>query len=102
MSKNQSKIAVVTFHNGFAPNDIGGASSAPIYLANQLREYFDNVDLISLRATKNYFSPIAEEVEYRSDASVLEDYDFVIFSSPGLTYEKYDENTPDKYIDILK
>lgn len=95
------KIAITTFHNSFSPNEIGGASSAPIYLASQLRRYFDKVDLITLRDNKNYISPIASEVVFHSDPSVLEDYDFIIFTGPGLTYEKYNADTPDRYLDVL-
>lgn len=98
---NNLKICIVTFHNGFDPGTVGGGSSAPIYLADQLRHHFKTVDLISLRYTKDYLSPIAAEVAYHKDADVLDNYDFVIFSAPGLTYEKYDENNADKYIDIL-
>lgn len=95
------KIAITTFHNGFAPSEVGGASSAPIYLADQLKRYFSHVDMITLRDNKKFLSPIAEKVVYQNDPKILEDYDFIIFSSPGLTYEKYDERTPDKYIDVL-
>lgn len=95
------RLCVCTFHNGFSPNDIGGVSSAPIYLADQLRRVFEEVDLITLRDTKNYLSPIAEGVKFSNDPSILEDYDFVIFTIPGLTYEKYDERTPNKYVDVL-
>lgn len=95
------KLAVVTFHNGFSPNDVGGVSSAPIYLADQLRRIFDDVDLITLRDTKSYLSPIASGVRFSNDPSILEEYDFVIFTIPGLTYEKYDERTPNKYVDVL-
>lgn len=96
------KLCVCTFHNGFSPNDIGGVSSAPIYLADQLRRYFSNVDLISLRSTKDYLSPIASNVVYQSNPAVLDKYDFVIFTIPGLTYEKYNEVTPNKYVDVLE
>lgn len=96
------KLCVCTFHNGFSPSDIGGVSSAPIYLAAQLRNYFKNVDLISLRSTKDYHSPIASEVEYQSNPDVLDKYDFVIFTTPGLTYEKYNEATPNRYVDVLE
>lgn len=99
--KSDLKLAVCTFHNGFSPNDIGGVSSAPIYLADQLKNYFNKVDLISLRDTKDYLSPIASSVIYSGNPSILEDYDFVIFTIPGLTYEKYNESTPNKYVDVL-
>lgn len=98
------KLAVVTFHNGFSPNDIGGVSSAPIYLADQLRRVMGEdevVDLITLRDNKKYQSPIASGVIFSSDPKILENYDFVIFTIPGLTYEKYNEMTPNKYIDVL-
>lgn len=95
------KLAVVTFHNGFSPNEVGGVSSAPIYLTQQLKKYFDDIDLLTLRNTKKHLSPIASDVQYVSDPKVLGDYDFVIFISPGLTYEKYDENDPDRYVDIM-
>ena len=96
------KLAIVTFHNGFGPGEVGGVSSAPIYLRDQLSEYFKEVDLISLRDNKNYQSPIASDVIYHSELSVLDEYDFVIFSVPGLTYEKYNEATPNKYVDVLE
>ena len=95
------KICVATFHNGFGPGEVGGVSSAPIYLSDQLRKFFSSVDVITLRNTKNYKSPIADSVAFHSDYSVLDNYDFVIFATPGLTYEKYDERTPNKYIDVL-
>lgn len=96
------KLCICTFHNGFSPNDIGGVSSAPIYLYDQLKKYFNDIDIISLRATKSYLSPIAEGVvTYCSDPSILENYDFVVFTTPGLTYEKYDEKDPTRYIDVL-
>lgn len=95
------KVCIVTFHNGFSANDIGGASSGPIYLRDQLKRYFEDIDLITLRDNKKDTSPIASGVRYEKDASVLDNYDFIIFTGPGLTYEKYDENTPDKYLDIL-
>lgn len=98
---NELKLCVCTFHNGFSPSDICGVSSAPIYLADQLKRCFSNVDLITLRENKKYLSPFAKDVRYASDPAVLEDYDFVIFTVPGLSYEKYDENNPDKYIDVL-
>lgn len=96
------KLCVCTFHNGFSPNDIGGVSSAPIYLSDQLKRYFSDVDLITLRATKDYLSPLANSVIYSNDPSVLDKYDFVIFTTPGLTYEKYNELTPNKYVDVLE
>jgi len=99
--RDNFKVCICTFHNGFGPGEVGGASSAPIYLADQLRRYIKDVDLITLRDNKNYKSPLAEAVEYHSNPSILSNYDFVIFSSPGLTYEKYNEATPDKYIDVL-
>ena len=95
------RLAIVTFHNSFSPNEIGGGTSAPIYFYEQMKKYFDDINIITLRDNKKYHSPLASVVSYISDPSVLEDYDFVIFTAPGLTYEKYDESNPDKYIDIL-
>lgn len=94
-------VAVVTFHNGFSPNDIGGASSGPVYLRDQLSRHIKNVDFITLRNNKNYQSPIAADAKFVTDFEVLENYDFVIFTGPGLTYEKFDESTKGKYSSIL-
>ena len=95
------KLCICTLHNSFSPNEVGGGSSAPIYFYEQMKKYFDEIDMITLRDNKKYLSPIASEVKYHSDPSVLENYDFVIFTAPGLTYEKYDESNSNKYIDIL-
>lgn len=96
------KLCVCTLHNSFAPNEIGGGTTAPIYFYDQIKKYFDEVDIITLRDHKKYQSSIASEVAYHDDPAILEDYDFVIFTAPGFTYEKYDPTTPDKYIDILE
>lgn len=98
---SNSKIAIVTFHNSFSPNEIGGGTSAPIYFYEQMKRYYPNIDIITLRNNKNYHSPLASVVQYQEDPSVLDNYDFVIFTAPGLTYEKYDEKDPNRYIDIL-
>ena len=95
------KLCICTLHNSFAPSEVGGGSSAPIYFYDQMKKYFDDIDIITLRNNKNYLTPFASEVKYYSDPSVLDQYDFVIFTAPGLTYEKYDESNPDKYVDIL-
>jgi len=95
------KLCICTLHNSFAPNEVGGGSSAPIYFYDQMKNYFDEVDIITLRDNKNYQTPFASEVAYRSDPAVLEKYDFVIFTAPGLTYEKYEEVNRNKYVDIL-
>lgn len=95
------KLCICTLHNSFSPNEVGGGSSAPIYFYEQMKKHFDDIDIITLRDNKNYLSPIASEVKYHSDPSVLDQYDFVIFTAPGLTYEKYDESNPNKYVDIL-
>ena len=95
------KVAVATFHNGWSVNDIGGASSGPVYLVDQLRRQIETVDFIALRNTKDQ-SPIAAGAKYCADPSVLAEYDFVIFTGPGLTYEKYNEITPNRYLDVLQ
>ena len=95
------KLAIVTFHNSFAPNDVGGGSSAPIYFYDQMKKYFTDIDIFTLNNHIKHKSPIASNVTYTDDYSVLDNYDFVIFTAPGLTYEKYDEKNPNKYIDIL-
>lgn len=95
------KVCICTFHNGFAPNNIGGVSSAPIYLYEQLKEHFENIEIVALQSHKKHLSPIASVVRYVADPKELANYDFVIFATPGMTYEKYDESTPNKYIDIL-
>lgn len=95
------KLCICTLHNSFAPSEVGGGSSAPIYFYDQMKKYFEDIDIITLRNNKNYLTPFASEVKYYSDPSVLDQYDFVIFTAPGLTYEKYDESNPDKYVDIL-
>lgn len=102
MNSIDKKICVCTLHNSFSPNEVGGVSSAPVYLYNQLWRLFDNIDIISMRLVKeSNLSPIAARVIYYDDPTVLDKYDFVIFTTPGLTYEKYDERTPNKYVDIL-
>lgn len=95
------RLAICTFHNGFGPGDVGGGSSAPIYFYDQIKKYFDEVDIFTMKDHKDYNSPIAKDVKFTDDPAVLKNYDFVIFTAPGLTYEKYDEKNPDKYIDIL-
>ena len=95
------KLCICTLHNSFSPNEIGGGSSAPIYFYDQMKQYVDEVDIITLRNNKKYTTSFASDVVYHEDYSVLEKYDFVIFTAPGLTYEKYEEATPDKYVDIL-
>lgn len=96
-----ANICIATFYNGFSPKELVGISTAPIYLAHQLRKYFKNVDVISLRDQKSIESPLAYEVIQVTDPSTLKFYDLVFFASPGFPYEKFDEKNPDKYLDVL-
>lgn len=95
------KLCICTLHNSFSPNEVGGGSSAPIYFYEQIKKYIPDTDIITLRNNKNYLSPLASKVTYHDDLSVLENYDFVIFTAPGLTYEKYDKSIEGKYKFIL-
>ena len=92
------KLCVCTFTKKFSPT---GIFSAPFYLTSQLRRYFKNVDLISLSSKEDYVSSI-DTIRCEKDPKVLEDYDFVVFSTPGFVQENPDSVPRNKYIDILK
>lgn len=97
-----SKLAVCTFHVDVSPNNIGGVSFVPVYNTLNLRKYIGKVDTVSIRPD----SPAEEETKLWADVksgglNTLKDYDYVIFQSLGLTYEKFDEKKPNKYKDML-
>lgn len=102
MSKSFIKVAIATFHHGFGQKDVCGVAVAPVYLKEQLREYFDVVDLITFNPIDSSLSPLAGEANYSSDANILSKYDFVIFTAPGVPYEKYNEKFPHKYNEYLE
>lgn len=99
--KYNNKICVCTFHNAVNFREIGGISTGPLYLHQHLSDYFETVDLISLRDTKNE-DEMFSNVKVTSNPEILNEYDFVIFMSPGLTHEKFNENKADTaYMDVL-
>lgn len=95
MAKKLVKICICTFHNSIDANVVGGVTTGPIYLRDMLSEYFEQVDVVSLRIVTKNTDKMFENVLSTHDISVLNRYDFVIFMCPGLTYEKFDESIKD-------
>lgn len=96
-----NKLAICTFHSDVNLKNIGGVSFVPVYNTINLRKYFNVVDTVSVRTKVK-----SEDTELWKDmlsggVDTLRDYDYVIFQSLGLTYEKYDEKDPEKYKKML-
>lgn len=107
------KIAVVTFREGGNEQDMCGIVTAPLYIADMLEPYARVVDVLSVRdKIPKVGQPKiwGDRVKTASDSTILNEYDYIIFTTPGkyyttVQYNRDRERNPDKYFnypDILK
>lgn len=96
-----NKLAICTFHSDVNLNNIGGVSFVPVYNTVNLRPYFDLVDTVSVRTASKTQDTLLWSEMLSGGLETLKNYDYVIFQSLGLTYEKYDIGKPDKYKNFL-
>ena len=96
------KIALVTFSTD--SRNMAGIITAPLYFNQMLNEYCNSEIVVLHEAGKHdvYPDKIRYLKEGESKSGVLNEYDFVIFMTPGYLIKKKDDD-PDKimYSDML-
>lgn len=97
------KIAVVTFREGGTEQDMCGIVTAPLYIADMLSPYVKSADVFSARSKVPLSVPKVwgERVKTADSSAVLNEYDYVIFTTPGKYYtttqfNRDKERNPDK------
>lgn len=96
------KIAIATFHNNMAENVIGGITTGPFYM-KALLEKLDNEIEVEIVCLVKQLKTSCEGVRYIDNPSELNEYDFVIFKTPGHQLEKFKEDLADtRYNYILE
>lgn len=90
------KVAIVSFHPvGGNVTNVGGVSTAPFYMKEMLEGYMDpnEVDIISLAKINKKLKQLPGIIyldNYRKNPNVVSDlnkYDYIIFNTPGYSYE---------------
>ena len=100
------KVAIISFEEALTCKTLRGVSTTTRYLRDQLFRVGVSADIVIYGKSKlNYpegFS-IARHCTNLSELSELKNtYDFVIYFTPGRSWEKYDEKDPNRYIDVLE
>lgn len=94
------KIAIATFHNNMAENVVGGITTGPFYMKQMLQKMDPSLSVEIVCLVKKTKTSCNGAV-YIDDMSKLNDYDFIIFKTPGHQLEKFDENVAETRYDYL-
>lgn len=96
------KIAIATFHNNEAENVIGGITTGPFRMKSLLEKLDKDLEIEIVCLVKK-LKTSCEGVKYIEDMNELNDYDFIIFKTPGHQLEKFkDELAETRYNYILE
>lgn len=94
------KIAIATFHNNMAENVVGGITTGPFYM-KALLEKLDKEIEVEIVCLVKQVKTSCEGVKYIHDMNELNNYDFVIFKTPGHQLEKFNEDLAETRYDYL-
>lgn len=97
------KVCICTFHNDQSEGKVGGITTGPFRMKSMLKRVDPSLDVDIVAITKQT-KHSCDGVKFMwNDCSGLEDYDFIIFKTPGYQLEKYDESKADtKYKWLLE
>lgn len=96
------KIAIATFHNNEAENVVGGITTGPFRMKSLLEKLDKDLDIEIVCLVKQVKTS-CEGVRYIQDMNELNEYDFIIFKTPGHQLEKFNEDLAEtRYDYILK
>lgn len=94
------KIAIATFHNNEAEQVVGGITTGPFYMKSLLQKLDDTLDVEIVCLVKQ-LKTSCSGVRYISDMNELNEYDFIIFKTPGHQLEKFNEDLAETRYDYL-
>lgn len=88
------KVALVTFHNDIGQFRVGGVATGPIYFKGVLSRYTGHDPDILVVGPQHKNSGFLDQVEFVTEnvPDRLNQYEFIIFNTPGFTYEDFDES----------
>lgn len=99
------RIGILSFEEALTSKTLRGVSTTTRYLQENLRATGLNVDLLVYGKGKlNYplgFNIVSHYENLEELANIRDNYDFIIYYTPGRSLEKYDEKVPNKYCDVL-
>lgn len=99
------KIGIISFEEALNSKTLRGVFTTTRYLQKDLQSTGLDVDLLVYGKNKLDYPKgfdIVRHCQSLEDLRELKNtYDFIIYFTPGRSWEKFDENDPDKYIDVI-
>lgn len=100
------KVGIMSFEESLNSKTLRGVFTTTRYLQENLRGTGLEVDLLVYGNNKLEYPTgfdIVHHCRTLYDLSKLkEEYDFMIYFTPGRSWEKFDEKDPNKYVDVLE
>lgn len=100
------KVGIISFEEALTCKTLRGVSTTTRYLQEGLKSVGVESELIIYSKAKIIDYPsgfnIVNHCRNLEDLKELKNhYDFIVYYTPGRSWEKYDEKDPDRYIDVL-